>query len=403
MLNITKAISHNLPTDELLRTFELLLTKELNIGKVLLYTYGNEWEMLIRSGVKDADLEKINLQELEEIENFEITIGSKNKNYSSFDFIIPVLNNDKIIAYILIGDLEGESIGLSASIQHLHFIQILTNVIIVAIENKRLHEQEIEQERIKKELETAAKIQQSLIPNMDTFPVNRKINLETLYMPHYEVGGDYFDFEEISKKEVFFCIADVSGKGISAAMLMSNFQANVKAGLRNKKSFKNLIYDLNKIIIDISKGEHFITLFIAKFNYFTKMLTYVNAGHNAPILYDKSTQKIVRLRVGCVGVGMLDKIPSIKIGKIRIKNDTKLICFTDGLSELTMDGKEDYGFESTQNNLTNNKSIKETISSIKNELNIVKGNPNIFDDITILGVEFKVSFINSLSAKLLKS
>lgn len=390
MLNLTKAISHNLPTEELLQTFNDLLTKELHIGKILLFAYDQKWELLLKAGVEKEIYEGIDVEkDLLEFKKFEMTMGTKNKNFESFDVIIPVFNNNKVLAYILIGDIDNETIGTSASVKNLQFIQTLTNVIIVAIENRRLLEKQIKQERIKKELETATKIQQSLIPEQNSFPKNKKIQIETFYMPHYEIGGDYFDFEEISNKEVFFCIADVSGKGISAAMLMSNFQANIKASLRNNKSLKKLIHDLNNIIVKNAKGEHFITLFMAKYHYLTKILTFVNAGHNSPILYDKATQKISLLKSGCVGIGMLDKIPSIKLGRIRIKNDSKLICYTDGLSELAINGIEDYGLEITKKTIANNKSISDTIYSIKEELNIEKGNPNIFDDITILGVEFK--------------
>ncbi len=390
MLNITKAISRNLPTEELLRTFEILLIKELNIGKVLLFAYNKKWELIIKNGIEKDIYNKIDVEDdLLIFKDFEMTIGIKNKKFQPFDVIIPVFHNNKVLAYILIGDIDEDDEGTSASVRNLQFIQTLTSVIIVAIENKRLIEKQIRQERIKKELETATKIQQSLIPEKDSFPKNKKIKIETFYMPHFEIGGDYFDFEEISKNEVFFCIADVSGKGISAALLMSNFQANIKASLRNNKSLKKLTHDLNNIIVQNSKGEHFITLFMAKYHYFTKILTFVNAGHNSPILYDKSTKKISLLKSGCVGIGMLDNIPSIKLGRVRIKNDSKLICYTDGLSELAINGIEDYGLDITKNNIANNKSIGETIYSIKKELNIKKGNPYIFDDITILGIEFK--------------
>lgn len=392
MLNITKAISFNLPTEELLRTFQILLTKELNIGKVLLFAHNKKkWQILIRSGVDEQTANKIDIKrDLKKYTSYEITVGTDYPNLEPFDVLIPVFHNNKVISYILIGDFEGQTVGTSPSIRNIHFIQTLTNVIIVAIENKRLQEEQIEQERLKKELETAAKIQQSLIPDKEKAPKNDKIHIETLYLPHYEVGGDYFDFEQISENEVFFCIADVSGKGISAALLMSNFQANVRAILKYSESLRHLIIETNKVVISNSKGEHFVTLFIAKYNYNSKILTYINAGHNSPILYNIQKNETQLLNKGCVGIGMLDKIPSIKQGRIKIESTSKLICYTDGLSELALNGVEDFGLSLTKEKIANKTHINHTISNLQKELNISKGNPNIFDDITILGVEFKI-------------
>jgi sigma-B regulation protein RsbU (phosphoserine phosphatase) len=114
---------------------------------------------------------------------------------------------------------------VSPIIKHLNFIQTLTNIIIVAIENMRLFKESLRQESIKKELELASKMQNMLIPNPSILPRNEKIRMTAFYLPHMDVGGDYYDFIELGKHEFGFCISDVSGKGMSAAFLMSNFQA----------------------------------------------------------------------------------------------------------------------------------------------------------------------------------
>ena len=147
---------------------------------------------------------------------------------------------------------------------------------------------------------------------------------------------------------------------------------------------------MNDVIIKISKGQHFITLFIAKYNSFTKKLSYINAGHNPPILFDTEKRETFLLNEGCVGIGMLDKIPTIEIGRMKIKNTSKLICFTDGLSEYSQKGQSDYGFLVTIEAIETELHIEDTVNKILKDLDIKKGNPAIFDDITILGVEFFV-------------
>lgn len=389
LLNFTQAINYNLPTEQLLSSYEKLLREELNIGKVLLFRFNKKWEIILKSGIKKKDYEEISVEEdLLELNEINITLSISNQKLRTFDFIIPVFHNSKSLAYVLIGDVEEEQEGISPSIKHLHFIQTLTNVIIVSIENKRLVEENVQQARMKKELEMAATMQEMLVPDEDSFPKNEFISIQSFYLPHFEVGGDYYDFDTISENQMFFCVADVSGKGMPAALLMSNFQANLKAHFARNISIEELVIKLNQLVIKNAHGEKFITLFIAKYNYQKKKLIYVNAGHNAPILYDKVTKKTTYLNDGCTGIGMLDTIPNIKVGKVKIENDSKLLCFTDGLSELPFNGNNEYGQLVAEKCLASDKSIKDTFTDIISELKINKENTDIFDDITILGLEF---------------
>lgn len=391
LLNITRAINTNLPTEELLETYERLLREELNIGKVLIYAYNNkEWEIILESGLAKEDYAEVSIdRDLLPLKDINITLAIENPHLRFFDFIIPVFHNDKALAYILIGDFEEEQEGISPTIKHLHFIQTLTNVIIVAIENKRLFEENMKQERMKKELEMASKMQEMLIPDVDSFPKNEYIKILPYYQPHYEVGGDYYDFGQLSNDEMFFCIADVSGKGMSAAILMSNFQASINALTQSHIDLPDLVQKLNAIVNKNANGEKFITLFIAKYNYKTKILRYINAGHNPPILYCASKEKIKYLNEGCIGIGMLDEIPVVKMGQLKIECNTRLLCFTDGVVELEKNNIEDYGQIAAEKWIINSKSIEETFNKLKKDLNIdKKSNPALFDDITMLGVEF---------------
>lgn len=401
LLNITQAINQNLPTDELLATFKHILSDELNIGRFLLFSNLNEeWEKMLHYGVKEADCNKIDIKKkLLPLKSIEITIGSGNETFEVFDFVIPIFKNNEILAYVLMGDIDNEQIGISPSLRHLQFIQTLTNIILVAIQNKELVRKSVIQERIKKELEMAANIQNMLVPAPENIPNIENVKIKPFYMSHFEVGGDLYDFGIISKNEVYFCIADVSGKGMSAAMIMSNFQANLRAQLKTKNiSLTHVVLNLNKNVLTVSKGEHFVTMFLAKYNLYTHRLIYVNAGHNPPVMYDEKSDTLKYLTYGCAGLGMLDDIPQIKVGKIRIKQKTKLICFTDGLSEYSVDNQEDFGLKVTKTTmLRDDLDIEQTIDFIVNKLNISKENKKIFDDITMLGVEFDVNESNILN------
>ncbi len=389
LLEITTAINENLSVDKILETYKHILLDELKLGKVVVFAKTFEWELILNSSSAKNEHPGIDVEkDLSGHEEITSTSSTQNTNLSAYDFIIPVYHDINAIAYVLIGDVDEEKEGVSPTIKHLRFIQTLTNIIFVAIENKRLYEESLKQERMKKEMELASQMQSMLIPDTSLFPKNNILNITSFYLPHFEVGGDYFDFEKLSDTDYFFCIADVSGKGISAALLMSNFQASLKAYLNTGIKLPELVRLLNIRVVDSAKGEKFITFFAGKYNSETRELQYINAGHNAPFLYDKKTKTLQELKDGCPGIGMLDEIPFINEGFVNVVNASKLICFTDGLAELENDNKEEIGLAELEKCMSNEKSVDENFICLQKTLNLKKGNPALFDDITILGIDF---------------
>ncbi len=388
LLNITQAINENLTREELLEIYKQLLTKDLNIGKILVFMLQETWKCLLRSGDVGESYAAINVEsDLIPIQDISFITSSPNKTLNAFDIVIPVINKGKPIAFVIIGDLE-EGEGVSPIIKHLNFIQTLTNIIVVAIENMRFFKESLRQEALKKELELASKMQNMLIPNASILPKNDKIHMTSFYLPHFDVGGDYYDYIPLNRNEFGFCIADVSGKGMSAALLMSNFQANLRALFTYDISLDALVEKLNERVLHSANGEKFITLFVGKFNYKTRELQYINAGHNQPMLYQKVNKELLLLNKGCVGIGMVDEIPIIRKGSVTIEEPTKILCYTDGLVEL-IDGKEvSFGTKEIEDCIMNNHSIDDNIQAIIKKQGIFEGSAAIFDDISMLGIEF---------------
>jgi sigma-B regulation protein RsbU (phosphoserine phosphatase) len=388
LLNITQAINENLTREELLEIYKQLLTKDLNIGKILVFMLEVNWKCLLRSGDVGESYAAISVEsDLIPIQEISFITSSPNKTLNAFDIVIPVINKGKPIAFVIIGDLE-EGEGVSPIIKHLNFIQTLTNIIVVAIENMRFFKESLRQEALKKEMELASKMQNMLIPSSSILPRNNKICITAFYLPHFDVGGDYYDYIQLSKTEFGFCIADVSGKGISAALLMSNFQANLRALFTYDISLDALVEKLNERVLHSANGEKFITLFVGKFNYKTRELQYINAGHNQPMMYQKTKKELTFLSKGCVGIGMVDEIPLIRKGSVTIEEPAKIICYTDGLVEL-IDGKQvSFGTKEIEDCIMNGHNIEENIQAIIKKQGIVEGSPAIFDDISILGIEF---------------
>jgi phosphoserine phosphatase RsbU/P len=388
LLNITRAINENLSQEDLLLRYESILREDLNIGKLVLYKFEGSWKCILSSGIADQAQTKIDVdKDLMSFDEIAFVSSSQSSVLSNYDIIIPVIHNGKHIAFVIIGDIEEESEGISPTIKHLNFIQTISNIIIVAIENIRLFKESLRQEAIKKELELASKMQNMLIPHTSSLPNNDKIRMTAFYHPHLEVGGDYYDYLVLSKDSIGFCISDVSGKGMSAALLMSNFQANLRALFTYEISLLALVEKLNERVLHATNGEKFITLFVAKYNFKTRELEYINAGHNQPILYKKNEKSLVLLDKGCVGIGMLDEIPMVKKGIVLIDGPSKILCYTDGLVEL-MDGRgistETAEIEEC---MKNEDSMDSNIRAIIIKQKILEDSTAIFDDISMLGIE----------------
>jgi sigma-B regulation protein RsbU (phosphoserine phosphatase) len=389
LLEITNAINENLSVEDLLKRYKKILTEELEIGKVIIFKLNNtDWDCIINSGFPETLTRSFNPAiQLPSLSEITFISADPDRFSDEVDIIIPVNHKEKPVAYVLIGDVDEESDGISPIIKHLRFIQTLSNIIIVAIENIRLYNESLLQVAIKREMELASRMQSMLIPSTSKLPWNNKIHFKAFYHPHYDVGGDYYDVIELSKEEIGFCIADVSGKGISAAILMSNFQANLRALFLQAADLSTLVTLLNERVLSSANGEKFITLFIAKYNFNTKELEYINAGHNPPLFYDMNTSRLSLLESGCVGMGMLDEIPVINKEKIIITGPAKILLYTDGLVELIEGDDVGYGYKFIEQEISNSNPIEQNMKEIIVQQRIETGNSAIFDDISILGIE----------------
>jgi len=268
----------------------------------------------------------------------------------------------------------------------LEFVQTICNVISVAIENKRLFKENVQQEMFKRELEMAKEVQSMLIPS--SLPSDELYDFAAFYKPMRQVGGDYYDFIELNENEILFCVADVSGKGISAAILMANFQAYLRAMAPIMDNLSQLVTSLNDKVVQSAKGEKFITLFIAIYNNKTRQLRYVNAGHNPPILHSQKGNEL--LSKGTTGMGMLEVLYRLDVGEVLLAEDALLLCYTDGLVEQEDDSGADFGMEHLTDFIEENQSLNSSALNQKliDHLIQFKGKQPYIDDIALLTCRF---------------
>lgn len=330
LLAISQAINNNIPAPDLFNMYRNFLGWEMGIQKMALFIRDqDEWICAAKINAPD----EVNQEDFSNtILKFKRTERIDKKTFpilASFDVIIPVYHKDYPISFVLIGECE-EGDDFYNKIQ---FITTITNITSVAIENKRLFNQQIAQERLNREMELASEVQHRLIP--DHQPVEEGFELASIYKPHFNIGGDYFDYIPIGSDKVLICIADISGKGISAALLMSNFQAFLQSAAAHYTDLDDIVRKLNTTVQKITNSERFLTLFIMEYNKLSGDIKYINAGHHAPFLISEG--KIHRLDKGCTVIGALEELPFVETGSTTLTNEALLFMYTDGLTDLKND------------------------------------------------------------------
>lgn len=333
LLEMTAAINANLPENSLYKIYHFTLLAGLEIKKLALFVNEGEWVCKVNFGI-DAAVCKTALP-ASVLESDKIQKIKLDGVFKDLGLVIPVNHKHKALAILL---LEGNEEGLELDTS---FIQTFTNITLVAIENKRLARLGLEQEALKKEIEIAKTVQQNLIPS--NLPCTDKLKIYASYYPNKIVGGDYYDYIPVDENRFYVCMADVSGKGIPAALLMSNFQACLRTLVLYTSDLKDIIKRLNEQVFNHTKGEKFITVFLAYIDLDAKTMKCINAGHNPPLLQTGATYKW--LETGTCILGTFENLPFVEEQVEYIETPSRLFMYTDGVSEVMNNKGDEYGQE----------------------------------------------------------
>ncbi|MCI0338315.1 MAG: SpoIIE family protein phosphatase, partial [Acidobacteria bacterium] len=194
--------------------------------------------------------------------------------------ILPIATKDQLLGIISLGPRLGD---LPFSREDRELVRAVAAQLSFAIENAQLVWHKVEEERLRRELEFASEVQQRLFPQCP--PLYEHLELSGICHPARDVGGDYYDFLELGNGQIGIAVADVSGKGISAALLMSIVQASLRAQApKTNGQMTELMASMNRFLYEATDASHYATFFYAQLDTETRRLTYVNAGHNPPIL-----------------------------------------------------------------------------------------------------------------------
>lgn len=379
LLTITQAINDNVPADGLYNMYRSFLSWEMGISRMALYVVNNNGDWSCTTNINfDTELQEGFIQLLIPFKRLHTIRREDDPALKSFDIIIPVFHKKQPIAYSVIGGIRDKE-DLYNKIQ---FITTITNIIAVAIENKRLFNTQLQQERLNREIQLAKDVQTMLIP--DKLPKEKHYQLSSIYKPHFNIGGDYFDCIKFSKDKFAFCIADVSGKGVAAALLMANFQAMIQSLIFQYRDLETFVFALNQAVYRLTKSDKFITFFICEIDTKKREIRYINAGHYPPIM--RTNGKINRLTEGCTVIGAFEKLPSIKEGLLKYDDEVLIMSFTDGLADLRNDAGDYFEDDNIESFITKNANlpVDEFNDELLKVIDDFKGKTAYPDDIAVL-------------------
>ncbi len=333
LVSMTAMINLNTDVNDLIEELQKICSFELSVRRIAFYFRGSKQFSLKKShGCEHLDTtEDLEVIALLSEHSRPSRLDHSNVFLKQFEYVIPVMHKAEPLAYVLVGDMDTEMPSQDDVFDTITFIQTLTNIVAVAIENKRLFKKQVAQEALNREIELGRQMQRLLIP--DELHDADGVKMDSIYQPHFGVGGDYFDYIRLPNGKHLVCIADISGKGVGAALLMANVQAHVHALAEKGLKPKEFVEQLNRSVLRITKGDRFITFFGGVYDDATGELIYVNAGHNPP-LFCVGSDPIVSLRTGCTILGNFEELPTIEVGRYQLKERGLLVLFTDGLTDL---------------------------------------------------------------------
>jgi len=199
-----------------------------------------------------------------------------------------------------------------------------------------------QRDQLLQDVELAAQVQRMFLPIRR--PSIAGLEIAGTMKPARGVGGDYYDYMPVNEHTIQIVIADVAGKGVPAALLMSATAAAVQLEVSEKRNMLEVVNCLNNGIHSVSDGDRYVTLLLADIDALSRSLRYVNCGHNPALLFQARTGDVVRMNSSCFPVGMFDSV-TCEINRADLAAGDILVLYTDGITEAENSQREEFGME----------------------------------------------------------
>jgi sigma-B regulation protein RsbU (phosphoserine phosphatase) len=292
------------------------------------------------------------------------------------EMVAPIISNDEVIGVF---DLESDQLNAYDD-DDLQVLLLLASQVAIIIEKVMLHEQLVEKKRIEGQLEVARQVQLELLPGHD--PHIEGFDISAYNFPTEEVSGDYYDWVRIYDDQVGIVVADVSGKGVPAALLMAFLRASLRSAIHVGYAPNVSMAKVNYLLWESIERNQFVTAFYGVLDATNKTLAYTNAGHNPPLLMDSdgTTRYIER---GGLPLGMFKDTRYYEY-YLAVEPGQILVLYTDGVTEATSPDGEEYGRERLENTVRQHRELRsrDLINFLHKDIMSWTGSIGAGDDIT---------------------
>ncbi len=260
---------------------------------------------------------------------------------------------------------------------------------------KDAQKDEVEKERMQKEMQVAQEIQQTLLPKQ--FPDIEGYDIATIYRAAKDVGGDYFDFVWIDEETLGIIVADVSGKGVPGSLVMTMIRTAVRLEARGNRSAVDILSRVNEFITDDVKKGMFVTIFLVVLDSRNRRISFASAGHNPMILYRQEEDKTYFLNPKGIPVGItlpdgliFDQTMSSE--SVKLKKDDILVIYTDGITEAMNPDRDQYGIERFLEFIKNHATLtpEEFAEKLDEDIKEFTKGAEQNDDITLVAIKEKI-------------
>jgi sigma-B regulation protein RsbU (phosphoserine phosphatase) len=378
--------------DKIIRLLKYTLLGNYGIPDLLILSKYKSDKFYLFDKNKSFDIEKFDLGELEKI-NKPIIISENHESntikylsQNNYTLIIPVLKNERVENLVCLGKKLNKTEYSESDIE---FLESIVNLSIISIENTILFNEFLDKQKIEDELRIAREIQVALLPKEIPEIKNYQISAENI--PALHVGGDYFDVIKLSETKLALVIADVSGKGTPASLLMANIQSAVHSFLKLYIDGDFILADvtqkINELIYENTGPEKFITFFWGILDSEDNSFTYVNAGHNPPFHF--SSGSFCTLDKGGLIIGIMDEGITFETGRANIQENDILVLYTDGVNEALDKKRNEFGEERLKKAIHSSEEEHADciLKKIKDSLKHFTAGTKQYDDITLIVVK----------------
>lgn len=343
IFDLGKEFSSILEMERVSKLLVYSISAQMLISKYAIVIFNNDKKEILDSKYENEKLKTV--LDSAEINNItEPEILNKGSDFCKccleigIALIVPMMLKKKKKGLIFLGKRITKQEYSKSDIE---YISSIASFAIISIENARLFNEALEKQKLEKDLEIARNIQRNLLPS--SIPKSDLFQISAINKTAKMVGGDYYDVVKLDENRILIAIADVSGKGIQASLLMANLQAFLKSIYKQNYKLQEASNFLNDLVSENTTNGSFITFFWGILDTKSKEFTYVNMGHNPPLLLRED--KLIKLKKGGMILGVMKTVIPYEFESVLLKSNDAIVLFTDGITEAMNKSNEEYSDE----------------------------------------------------------